>query len=337
MHKYEFKKNLLDVKRKIDAIKSIYLKYPRVNRDVLLSEIDQASEDINNLNLLLNLMQDSTAIEECYISEFKKILALQKKLFYATIFNSHEDIKNSYLELNATAGGSDAQDWVTILQSMYVKLVKKLSFKSDIVNVDICNNNVRSVTMKVIGKYAYGWLKTENGVHRLVRVSPFSSQQKRHTSFASVYAYPEYDNSILIELNPGDLRIDTYRSSGAGGQKVNKTDSAVRVVHLPTGIKAECQNERSQHKNKEQALEQLKAKLYQLKKDEQEKELSDTRKAQIGFGDRHEKIRTYNFIQKRITDHRVPITIYRLEEFLDGNLDLIINSLLEIDKTNASK
>jgi peptide chain release factor 1 len=186
---------------------------------------------------------------------------------------------------------------------------------------------IKSATIKVSGDYAYGTLRTETGVHRLVRKSPFDANARRHTSFASVFVYPEVDESIEIEINPADLRIDTYRASGAGGQHINKTDSAVRITHLPTGIVVECQDDRSQHKNKAQAMKVLAARIKDVQLREQQSKEAATRKSLIGSGDRSERIRTYNFPQGRLTDHRINLTLYKLDFIMDGDLAELTNAL----------
>ena len=187
---------------------------------------------------------------------------------------------------------------------------------------------IKSASLLIKGSYAYGWLRTETGVHRLVRKSPFDSGSRRHTSFASVFISPEIDESIEVELNPSDVRIDTYRASGAGGQHVNKTDSAVRLTHTPSGIVVECQDGRSQHKNKEKALSLLAAKLKQQEIDSQQESIASERKILVGTGDRSEKIRTYNFPQGRMTDHRIKLTQHNLDQIMDGDIKTICDALL---------
>ena len=194
---------------------------------------------------------------------------------------------------------------------------------------------IKSCTIKIVMNYSYGWLKAESGIHRLVRISPFDSNKRRHTSFASVWVYPEIDEKIEIDIKDTDLRIDTYRASGAGGQHVNKTDSAVRLTHIPSGIVVECQDDRSQHKNKAKALALLSAKIYDVEKQKIEQEKASERKSLVGTGDRSEKIRTYNFPQGRITDHRLKLTLYNIENFLDGDIDEMLDSLKA--QSNAEK
>lgn len=186
---------------------------------------------------------------------------------------------------------------------------------------------IKTASIKISGEYAYGMLRSETGIHRLVRKSPFDSNARRHTSFCSVSAYPEIDDSFEVEINPAELRIDTYRASGAGGQHINKTDSAVRITHLPTGIVVECQDDRSQHKNKAQAMSVLVARIRDRQQNEQHANIASERRSLIGSGDRSERIRTYNFPQGRVTDHRINLTLYKIDTIIDGDLDELIAAL----------
>ena len=187
---------------------------------------------------------------------------------------------------------------------------------------------LKSATIRVSGEYAFGWLRTETGIHRLVRKSPFDSNNRRHTSFAAAFVYPEIDDNIDIEINPADLRIDVYRASGAGGQHVNTTDSAVRITHIPTGIVVECQDERSQHKNKAKAMSVLASRIVQAEQERQAAEQTDMRRNLLGSGDRSDKIRTYNYPQGRVTDHRINLTLYRLDEVMNGKIDELIQPII---------
>ena len=196
---------------------------------------------------------------------------------------------------------------------------------------------IKGCTIKITGDYAYGWLRTETGIHRLVRKSPFDSNARRHTSFASVFVVPEVDDSFEIEVNPADLRIDTFRSSGAGGQHINKTSSAIRVTHLPTGMVVECQDQRSQRENKDRALKVLRSRLLQQKQDAYDEEYNARRQSQVGSGDRSEKIRTYNFPQDRVTDHRIGLTLRNLQGVLDGDLDRVVEPLILADREEKLK
>jgi peptide chain release factor 1 len=215
-----------------------------------------------------------------------------------------------------------------MLLRQYLRYCERKGFKTEVLEqTDGDVAGIKNATIKIEGEYAYGFLRTETGVHRLVRKSPFDSSGGRHTSFSSVFVYPEIDDSIEVDINPADLRIDTYRASGAGGQHINKTDSAVRVTHLPTGIVVECQDDRSQHKNKDRALKVLAARIKDKQDQAAHAKEAAARKSLIGSGDRSERIRTYNFPQGRMTDHRINLTLYRLDSILEGDLSEIIAAL----------
>ena len=215
-----------------------------------------------------------------------------------------------------------------MLLRMYVKYGERKGYTVDVLEVsdgDVAG--IKTATIKLSGEYCFGMLRSETGIHRLVRKSPFDSNARRHTSFCSVVVFPEIDDSFEIEINPADLRIDTYRASGAGGQHINKTDSAVRVTHLPTGLVAECQDDRSQHRNKAKALAVLQARLRDKERNERAAKEAATRKGLIGSGDRSDRIRTYNFPQGRLTDHRINLTLYKLDRVMDGELDDVVEAL----------
>ena len=216
-----------------------------------------------------------------------------------------------------------------MLRRMYLKWSDKKNFKSSLISEHRGDEaGIKSATIKIDGEYVFGWLKKESGIHRLVRISPFDSGARRHTSFASVWIYPVVDENINIEILEKDLRIDTYRSSGAGGQHVNTTDSAVRITHIPSGISVSQQDEKSQHKNKAKGMKILRSRLYELERSRIDNERSQDRKNKIGSGDRSERIRTYNFPQGRVTDHRINLTLHKLEEFMEGEVfDEMIESL----------
>jgi peptide chain release factor 2 len=248
---------------------------------------------------------------------------------FRRMFSNALDPNNCFVDIQSGSGGTEAQDWASMLERMYLKYCERSGF-----NVEVLEESegevagIKSATIKVSGEYAYGRLRTETGIHRLVRKSPFDSGNRRHTSFASVFAYPEVDDTIEVEINPADLRIDTYRASGAGGQHINKTDSAVRVTHLPTGIVVECQDGRSQHKNKAQALSVLAARIKDKQLREAAAKQAATRKSLIGSGDRSERIRTYNFPQGRVTDHRINLTLYKIQDIMDGDLAELTGALV---------
>lgn len=252
-----------------------------------------------------------------------------EKLEFRRMFSGDQDANDAYIDLQSGSGGTEAQDWCNMLLRMYLRWAEAKGFKAEIVEAtdgDVAG--IKGATVKVSGEYAYGWLRTETGVHRLVRKSPFDSGGRRHTSFASVFVYPEIDDNIEIDINPADLRIDVYRASGAGGQHVNRTESAVRITHLPTNTVVQCQNDRSQHKNKDQAMKQLKAKLFELELQKQnaEKQAQEDAKSDIGWGS---QIRSYVLDDSRIKDLRTGIENRNTQAVLDGDLDKFIEASLK--------
>jgi len=272
--------------------------------------------------------EDDDASLEAVEADINNLKKEVEHLEFQRMFNQEHDEANCFLEIQAGAGGTEAQDWASMLERMYIKFAERQSFKPEIVEEtegDVAG--IKGCTIKITGDYAYGWLRTETGIHRLVRKSPFDSNARRHTSFASVFVVPEVDDSFEIEVNPADLRIDTFRASGAGGQHIQKTESAVRITHLPTGIVVECQDERSQHKNKERAMGVLISRIHAAQVAEVQAKESSMRKSLIGSGDRSERIRTYNYPQGRVTDHRINLTLYKLDSIMDGDLDCLISPL----------
>ncbi len=251
------------------------------------------------------------------------------QLEFRRMFSGQYDSANCYLDLQAGSGGTEAQDWANMLLRMYLRWAESRGFKTELIEESAGDvAGIKSATVKISGEYAFGWLRTETGVHRLVRKSPFDSGNRRHTSFSSAFVYPEVDDDIDIEINPADLRIDVYRASGAGGQHINKTESAVRITHLPTNIVTQCQNDRSQHKNKDQAMKQLKAKLYELEmqKKNADKQLMEESKSDIGWGS---QIRSYVLDDSRIKDLRTGIETRNTQSVLDGDLDKFIEASLK--------
>ena len=245
------------------------------------------------------------------------------------MFSGEMDPNNAYLDVQAGSGGTEAQDWAEMLLRMYLRWGESKGFSATVVEASAGEvAGLKSATVLFEGDYAFGWLRTETGVHRLVRKSPFDSGGRRHTSFASVFVSPEIDDDIDIDINPSDLRIDTYRSSGAGGQHVNTTDSAVRITHLPSGIVSSCQTERSQHQNKDNAMKQLRAKLYEMEmlKRNAEKQAMEDSKADIGWGS---QIRSYVLDDARIKDLRTNVENRNTQAVLDGNLDMFIEASLK--------
>ena len=252
-------------------------------------------------------------------------------LKYLTLMNDEVDQNNSFLEIHAGAGGTESQDWAEMLQRMYVRWAESKEFDISLLQESKGEEaGIKSSTLKISGDYVYGKLKRESGIHRLVRISPFDSNKKRHTSFASIWVYPEIDDKVEIEINEGDLRIDTYRASGAGGQHVNKTDSAVRITHIPTHIVVQCQSGRSQHKNKSDAMAMLKSRLYELelqKRKEEENKINSEKK-DIGWGN---QIRSYVLHPyKLIKDLRTNYESLNVSDVLDGNIDKFLEKSLTL-------
>ncbi|MCX7088091.1 MAG: peptide chain release factor 2 [Methylococcales bacterium] len=255
----------------------------------------------------------------------KKVAALE----FRRMFSGEMDANNAFLDIQSGSGGTEAQDWASIIERMFLRWGEKKGFKTELIEEsqgDVAG--IKSATIRFEGEYAFGWLRTETGVHRLVRKSPFDSGNRRHTSFASVFVSPEIDDDIDIDINPADIRVDVYRASGAGGQHINKTESAVRMTHGPSGIVVQCQSDRSQHKNRDTAMKQLKAKLYELemrKRSESAQALEDT-KSDIGWGS---QIRSYVLDQSRIKDLRTGVETGNTQAVLDGDLDQFIEASLK--------
>ena len=249
------------------------------------------------------------------------------------LLGGENDSLNAIVAINAGAGGTDAQDWAEMLLRMYLRWCERHDFKTEMFDYQAGEEaGIKSASFRVEGDYAYGLLAGEVGVHRLVRISPFNAGQSRETSFASVFVTPEFDDNIEVEIQDKDLRVDTYRSTGAGGQHINTTDSAVRITHLPTGIVVSCQNEKSQLQNREQAMRILRARLLAAAQEQADAAASDVRRSQVRTVDRSERIRTYNFPQNRITDHRIGFTAYNLDLVLAGDLDGVLDALAEADR-----
>ncbi len=283
----------------------------------------------------LAVSDDDTDTVDLIGAEVEKEQFIVEEFELSCMFDHAMDSHHAYLDIHSGSGGTEAQDWAEMLLRMYLRWGEKRGYQVALLEVspgDVAG--IKSATIEYRGDYAYGWLKYETGVHRLVRKSPFDSGNRRHTSFASVFVSPEVDDDIDISINPADLRIDTYRASGAGGQHVNRTDSAVRITHVPTNIVVQCQNDRSQHKNKAQAMKQLKAKLYELEmsKKLQEKEALEKTKSEIGWGN---QIRSYVLDQSRIKDLRTHVETGNTGAVLDGDIDLFMKACLQqgINKT----
>src|SRR5450830_34330 len=278
---------------------------------------DMAREEADD-DTLSSVEADSQALE-------KQIAAME----FQRMFSGELDSANCFVEFQSGSGGTEAQDWCNMLLRMYLRYAERKGFKVEVLELsdgDVAG--IKGASIKITGDYAYGTLRTENGVHRLVRKSPFDSNAKRHTSFASVQIFPEVDDSIEIEINPADLRVDTYRASGAGGQHINKTDSAVRITHIPTNTVVQCQSDRSQHRNRAEAMNMLKAQLYalELRKRNEEKQALEDSKTDIGWG---HQIRSYVLDQSRIKDLRTNVEIGNTQGVLDGDLDPFITESLK--------
>jgi peptide chain release factor 2 len=262
-------------------------------------------------------------------ADLAELEAALEKLEFQRMFSGKLDMNNAYLDIQSGSGGTEAQDWADMILRMYLRWGESHDYKVDLIEISAGEvAGIKSATIHFAGEYAFGMLRTETGVHRLVRKSPFDSGARRHTSFASVFVYPEVDDSIEIEINPSDLRVDTYRASGAGGQHINKTDSAVRITHVPTNTVVQCQNQRSQHQNRDNAMNQLRAKLYELElmKQNEEKKAAEESKSDIGWGS---QIRSYVLDQSRIKDLRTNIETGNTQAVLDGDLDQFIEASLK--------
>jgi peptide chain release factor 2 len=266
---------------------------------------------------------------EAIVSDVDTLKEQVEGLEFRRMFNNPADPLNCFLDIQAGAGGTEAQDWASMLLRQYLKYAERKGFKAEILEEsDGEVAGLKSATIKLEGEYAFGFLRTETGVHRLVRKSPFDSSGGRHTSFASVFVYPEIDDSFEVDVNPADIRTDTYRASGAGGQHINKTDSAVRLTHIPTGIVVQCQNDRSQHRNRAEAMQMLKSRLYELEMRNRmaaQQKLEDS-KTDVGWG---HQIRSYVLDQSRIKDLRTNVEISNTQKVLDGDLDPFIQASLK--------
>jgi len=298
---------------------------------------DSLESNLEDAEVLLDLAADADD-EQTRAEALEKLEAAAQELGdaeFRQMLGGENDASNAIVSINSGAGGTDACDWAEMLMRMYLRWAERHGFQIEMIDQQAGEEaGLRGATFTVKGEFAFGYLKAEDGVHRLVRISPFDSQARRHTAFASVTVTPEIDDAIEVDLDENDIRVDTYRASGAGGQHVNKTDSAIRLTHLPTGVVVECQDERSQHKNRARAMSLLKAKLLQSERDKITAEQAQNRRNLIGSGDRSERIRTYNYPQGRVTDNRINLTLYKLAEVTEGELDLIIEPLLQEHHAN---
>jgi len=273
--------------------------------------------------------EDDESLLAAAETDVDKLTAQLEALEFRRMFSGETDPNNAYLDIQAGSGGTEAQDWAEMLLRMYLRWGEQRGFKTEIIELSPGEvAGIKGATIHFEGEYAFGWLRTETGVHRLVRKSPFDSGNRRHTSFASVFVSPELDDDIEVDLDMSDVRVDTYRASGAGGQHVNKTDSAIRLTHIPSGIVVQCQNERSQHKNRDQAIKQLKAKLYEMEmqKRRQEQQAIEDTKSEISWGS---QIRSYVLDSGRIKDLRTDVETSNTGAVLDGDLDMFIEASLK--------
>ena len=297
----------------------------------IVSTIDDLDNGLTDSRDLLDMAAEEEDEEtiESVVSDLESFESRLADLEFRRMFSGEMDANNAFLDIQAGSGGTEAQDWAEMLLRMYLRWAEKHDFKVELEEVspgDVAG--IKSATMRVEGEYAFGWLRTEIGVHRLVRKSPFDSGNRRHTSFSAVFVSPEIDDNIEIEINPADLRIDVYRASGAGGQHVNRTESAVRITHNPSGVVVQCQSQRSQHQNKDKAMKQLKAKLYELeiqKRSAESQALEDS-KSDIGWGS---QIRSYVLDSSRIKDLRTNVETGNTQAVLDGDLDQFIEASLK--------
>ena len=300
------------------------------------SEFQKLESTINDLEKLIKDEEMREIAAEEKVECENKLKVLEEEIMIQLLPKDKDDSRNSFLELRAGAGGDEAAIFVGDLYRMFSRFAERSNWKTEKIKEIVSGpGGFKEVVIKIIGDDSYGKLKFESGVHRVQRVPETESQGRIHTSTATVAVMPELDDIEEKDLDMSDIRVDTFRASGAGGQHVNKTDSAVRLTHLPSGIVVECQDDRSQHKNKAKALALLSAKIYDVEKQKLEKEQASERKSLVGTGDRSEKIRTYNFPQGRITDHRLKLTLYNIENFLDGDLTEMIDSLKA--QSNAEK
>jgi peptide chain release factor 2 len=303
----------------------------RARLEEIVDTLTQIAAGLQDASDLLQLAREENDPDtfQAVLADVEAMEARVAELEFRRMFSGEMDAANAFLDIQAGSGGTEAQDWANMLLRMYLRWAERHDFTTELIEVSAGEvAGIKSATVKVDGPYAFGWLRTEIGVHRLVRKSPFDSGNRRHTSFAAVFVSPEIDDDVDIEINPADLRIDVYRASGAGGQHVNRTESAVRITHAPSGIVVQCQSDRSQHKNKATAMKQLKAKLYEMeiqKRSADQQALEDS-KSDIGWGS---QIRSYVLDQSRIKDLRTGVESGNTQAVLDGDLDEFIEASLK--------
>lgn len=295
---------------------------------VTLELISQQLQDAHELFLMAKEENDEATFKSI-IEDVAQLEINVEEMEFRRMFSDPRDSSNCFVDIQSGSGGTEAQDWAAMLERMYLRYCERHGFHVEILEESPGETaGIKSASIKISGDYAYGYLRTETGVHRLVRKSPFDSGNRRHTSFASVFVYPEADEAIEIDINPADLRVDTFRASGAGGQHINKTDSAIRITHLPTGIVVQCQNGRSQHRNRADAMAMLKSRLYEseLRKQNEEKQAIEDAKTDIGWG---HQIRSYVLDQSRIKDLRTNVESGNIQAILDGDIDNFIEASLK--------
>lgn len=332
------KRRLLEVLRELEnpAIwespeRAQSISQEKVQLEYVITSLDRLDSGLCDASELIEMAVaegDADALAEVVV-EVDSYMTEVEQFEFRRMFSGQMDANAAYLEIQSGSGGTEAQDWAEMLLRMYLRWGDAHGFKTTLMEVSAGDvAGIKSATVYFSGEYAFGWLRTETGVHRLVRKSPFDSGNRRHTSFASVFVSPEVDDNIEIDINPADLRVDTYRASGAGGQHVNKTDSAVRITHAPSGIVVQCQNERSQHKNRDQAMKQLKAKLYEMEmqKKQAEQQAVEAAKAEITWGS---QIRSYVLDDSRVKDLRTNVETRNTQAVLDGGIDLFIQACLK--------
>ena len=304
----------------------------RASLEIVIDDIEKILRDIEDNSELLDLAKaenDSNILDEVHL-EVREISKALESLEFRKMFSGKVDNSAAYVDIQAGSGGTEAQDWAEMLMRMYLRWGESRGFNAEVIEVSVGDvAGIKGATILFQGEFAYGWFRTETGVHRLVRKSPFDSGNRRHTSFASIFVSPELDDEIEIKLEMSEVRIDTYRASGAGGQHVNKTDSAVRLTHLPSGIAVQCQKERSQHKNKDQAIKQLKAKLFEIEEQKQKAEMQgiEDKKSDITWGS---QIRSYVLDSGRVKDLRTGIETSNTQAVLNGDLDNFIEASLKM-------
>jgi peptide chain release factor 2 len=303
----------------------------RAQLESVIGQLERAGTILAESVELIELAEadeDQETVDEVR-ADIGRVEADVQRLEFLRMFNRKADESNAFLDIQAGAGGTEAQDWAEMLLRMYLRWCETNKFKTELIEVSSGEvAGIKSASIRVVGDYAYGWLRTETGVHRLVRKSPFDAGNRRHTSFASVFVSPEIEDTLEVEINPADLRIDVYRASGAGGQHVNRTESAVRITHNPTGIVVQCQNDRSQHKNKATAMKQLRAKIYELEEQQRrdEAQVVEESKSDVGWG---RQIRSYVLDQSRIKDLRTGVESGNTEAVLNGDLNQFIEESLK--------